>query len=64
MFGTIREECRTSSSKQRGVGEQGDPLMPALHAPGQHPALQAAHSHLREETLVAFFFTPFSVQRQ
>ena len=28
--------------------------MPALHALGQHPALQAAHNHLREETLVAF----------
>ena len=38
--------------RQAEGGEQGDPLMPALL--GQHPALQAAHNHLREETLVAF----------
>ena len=34
---------------------------PALHALGQHPALQAAHNPLREETLVAFLDDVFAV---
>ena len=36
-------------------GEQGDPLMPVLFALGQHPALQALQSQLRDdERLFAF----------
>ena len=35
--------------------------MPALYALGQHPALQAAHNHLREETLVAFLDDVYAV---
>ena len=35
--------------------------MPALHALGQHPALQTAHNHLREETLVAFLDDVYAV---
>ena len=36
-------------------GEQGDPLMPALFARGQHPALQVLQSELRDdERLFAF----------
>ena len=38
--------------------------MPALHALGQHPALQAAHSHLREETSVAFLDDVYTVVHQ
>ena len=47
--------------QQAEGGEQGDPLMPALYALGQHPALQAAHNHLREETLVAFLDDVYAV---
>eukprot|EP00969_Alexandrium_andersonii_P022695 993094-Alexandrium_andersonii.AAC.1 len=36
-------------------GEQGDPLMPALHAPGQHSALVEAKAQLPDgELLFAF----------
>ena len=36
-------------------GEQGDPPMPALHALGQHPALQALQAQLQDdERLFAF----------
>ena len=38
-----------------GGGEQGDPLMPALFALGQHPALVAAQSEMHPSTkLMAF----------
>ena len=41
--------------RQSEGGEQGDPLMPALYALGQHKALQQAAANLREgENLLAF----------
>ena len=41
--------------EQAEGGEQGDPLMPALFALGQHPALQEAQAHLLPgEHLFAF----------
>ena len=41
--------------QQSEGGEQGDPLMPALYAIAQHPALAAVHAQLREgEAVFAF----------
>ena len=41
--------------KQSEGGEQGDPLMPALYALGQHDALQAARDQLHaDDVLIAF----------
>ena len=41
--------------QQAEGGEQGDPLMPALFALGQHPALRAASAQLRhDEELLAY----------
>ena len=43
-------------------GEQGDPLMPALHALGQHPALQAASATLLPgETVFAYLDDVYAV---
>ena len=36
-------------------GEQGDPLMPAFYALGQHPALAEANSLLREDEFLFAF---------
>ena len=47
--GCVHEVCQGEG------GEQGDPLMPALYALGQHKALERARAQLRpDELLVAF----------
>ena len=49
------EEGHTHSVLQAEGGEQGDPLMPALYALGQHPALRQVQATLRAgEHLSAF----------
>ena len=41
--------------RQAEGGEQGDPLMPALYALGQHPALLATQARLQDDEAVFAF---------
>jgi hypothetical protein len=51
----VDDEGRTHEVLQGEGGEQGDPLMPALYALGQHTALEVARTQLLPgELLVAF----------
>ena len=56
------EQGRAHSILQAEGGEQGDPLMPALYALGQHPALRAVQDTLRPgEHLFAFLDDVYAV---
>ena len=48
----IDDEGRTHTVTQAEGGEQGDPLMPALYALGQHRALEQAAASLHAEDLL------------
>ena len=45
----------TAQHCPRRVGEQGHPLIPALHALGQHDGLAAGAAHLHPDDFVAAF---------
>ena len=44
----------TQQIPQGEGGEQGDPLMPMLFSLGQHPALEAVQSRLRDKMFFAY----------